>query len=104
VNAYKALKYALEHYGGMITIPPGETWTFQPGVTLKFADDVSLTVNGVVTVQGTSTEPMTFTSSSSNPSPGSWYGIVVEDGGEIELNHAKVEYATYGVKSSYADV
>jgi len=108
VNAYKALKYALEHYGGMITksftIPPGETWTFQPGVTLKFADDVSLTVNGVVTVQGTSTEPIIFTSSSSNPSPGSWYGIVVEDGGRIELNHAKVKYATYGVKSSYADV
>ncbi|RKY53366.1 MAG: hypothetical protein DRP92_03645, partial [Candidatus Neomarinimicrobiota bacterium] len=87
-----------------ITIDMDVTLTIGSGVKVEFASGKKMTVNGRLVVQGTSTEPITLTSSSSNPSPGSWYGIVVEDGGEIELNHARVEYATYGVKSSYADV
>ncbi|MCD6099214.1 MAG: right-handed parallel beta-helix repeat-containing protein [Candidatus Marinimicrobia bacterium] len=89
---------------GNVTVSPNVELTIVPGVKIKFDSGVRLTVEGKLTAHGTSDNPIVFTSSKSNPSPGSWYGIVVEDGGEIELNHAKVGYATYGVKSSYADV
>ncbi|RKY47617.1 MAG: hypothetical protein DRP91_07300, partial [Candidatus Neomarinimicrobiota bacterium] len=89
---------------GNVTVSPNVELTIVPGVKIKFDSGVRLTVEGKLTAHGTSDNPIVFTSSKSNPSPGSWYGIVVEDGGEIELNHARVEYAAYGVKSSYADV
>jgi len=68
INAYKALKYTLENYGGTLTsslnIPSGETWTFQPGVTVKFSNAYStmIVVNsgGKVIAEGTSTNPITF--------------------------------------------
>ena len=57
INAYKVLKYILEHYGGTLsqnmTIPSGETWTFSPGVTLKFAPGTSLTSYGNIQAVGT---------------------------------------------------
>ena len=66
IDAYKALKYTLEHYGGTLsqnlTIPVGETWTFQPGVTITFTNGASLIVNnyGTLTANGTSALPITF--------------------------------------------
>jgi len=87
-----------------LVILSGATLTIEPGINLFFNSNTGLTVYGTLDAQGTINAPIFFTSSQSSPSPGDWYGIVVEDGGEIELNHAKVEYATYGVKSSYADV
>ena len=87
-----------------VTVNSNITLTINPGCKLYFAEGKRLSVYGQLIAHGTQSKPVIFTSSSSNPSPGSWYGIVVENGGRIELNHARVEYATYGVKSSYADV
>ena len=64
INAYKALKYTIENYGGTFTqnviIPKGDTWNLQPGVTLKFADNCSLIVYGVLHAQGTASNKITF--------------------------------------------
>ncbi|MEW6508300.1 MAG: S8 family serine peptidase [Bacteroidota bacterium] len=76
INAYKALKYTLENYGGTLaqtlTVPSGETWNFQPGVTVKFANGASLIVNGTLNAVGSSTNKITFTRSGSS---GTWGGI-----------------------------
>jgi subtilisin family serine protease len=62
INAYNALKYTLENYGGTltqnITIPAGDNWTFQPGVTLSFGSGDSLKVNGIMTISGTTSSPL----------------------------------------------
>jgi len=87
-----------------VTVNSNVTLTIGPGCRIKFNNGKYIKVFGNIYANGEEGKPIIFTSSNPNPSPGDWYGIVVEDGGEIELNHAKVEYATYGVKSSYADV
>ncbi|RKY51022.1 MAG: hypothetical protein DRP92_07510 [Candidatus Neomarinimicrobiota bacterium] len=95
-----------DYYDWDLRVINNSTLTVEKGAVINFEDyyRVNIQDGSALIANGTSTEPITLTSSSSNPSPGSWYGIVVEDGGRIELNHAKVKYATYGVKSSYADV
>jgi hypothetical protein len=81
INAYKALKYTLENYGGTLaqtlTVPSGETWNFQPGVTVKFANGASLIVNGTLNAVGNSTNKITFTRSGSS---GTWGGIKFNSG------------------------
>lgn len=78
INAYKALKYTLENYGGTLTqtltIPSGETWNFQPGVTVRFANGASLIINGILNAVGNSTNRITFTRSGAS---GTWGGVVV---------------------------
>jgi subtilisin family serine protease len=64
LNAYKALKYTLENYGGTltqsITIPSGESWNFG-AVTIKLAPNINITVQqgGSMTATGTRFEPQT---------------------------------------------
>ena len=52
INAYKALKYTIENYGGTfnqdVILPAGDTWDIQSGVTLKFAANKRLVVNGTL--------------------------------------------------------
>ncbi|HAC15766.1 MAG TPA: hypothetical protein DCE78_07460 [Bacteroidetes bacterium] len=52
LNAYEALKYTLENYGGTLTqnlhIPSGETWNFDSGVTITFDDNADMIVEGTV--------------------------------------------------------
>src|SRR5690606_12128447 len=52
LNAYEALKYTLENYGGTLTqnlhIPSGETWDFDSGVTITFDDNADMIVEGTV--------------------------------------------------------
>jgi hypothetical protein len=99
VNAYKALKYTLENYGGTLTqsftIPSGETWNFAAGVTVKFASGVSLTSNGVLNVSGTSGSRVTFTSVSGT-APGSWGSIVLSGSGanNSTISYANIQYGT----------
>jgi tetratricopeptide (TPR) repeat protein len=98
INAYEALKYTLEHYGGTLTqgltIPAGETWNFEPGVTLRFLNGSSLTVNGTLLAQGSSS-PITFTTSSGT-SPGTWGSIIFNGSGSSNsiLNNVVVRYGS----------
>ena len=64
INAYDALKYTLENYGGTLSndlvIDTGETYNIEKGVTLKFKPNTGLIVDGTLNVNGTQSEPVTF--------------------------------------------
>lgn len=99
VNAYQAIKYCLEFYGGTLTqnltIPLGETWNFIRGRTVHFQNDVSLIVNGTLNAGGISGHPVTFTSASGT-SPGSWGSIQLNGPGASGSNirYANIQYGT----------
>ena len=114
INAYNALKYTIEHYGGTLnqsfTIPAGETWTFNPGVTITFNNGSSLTVNGTITLQGTSTNPITlnngsiiFDGSGSSSSILNYVdinngaGIQCLNDGNPTIENSKLSYCTNGI-------
>ncbi len=99
INAYNALKYTLENYGGLIshnfTIPAGETWHFQRGVKIIFAPGTSLIVNGILTAIGQSINPITFTSQSGTTNS-SWGTITLNGSGAAgsTIKYANIKYGT----------
>jgi len=109
INAYKALKYTLEHYGGTLTsslnIPSGETWTFQPGVTIKFNTGYStmIVVNsgGKVIAEGTSANPITFEHASGISY---WTAFSINSSGNIfkycNFKHAGTDLSFSGVSGT----
>lgn len=98
VNAYKALKYTIEHYGGTfnqnVILPSGDIWNLQPGVTLTFASGCYLVVNGTLNAVGNTTNPITFTRSGTS---GTWGGIQFNPYSSGTINNAIIRYATKGV-------
>jgi hypothetical protein len=58
----------------------GTVLTIEPGVSVLFADNVSMVVNSGASVSaiGTGMAPVSFTSANANPAPGSWNGIKLE--------------------------
>ncbi len=114
INAYNALKYTIEHYGGTIaqsfSIPSGETWNVDPGITINFASGVTLTVNGVLNCQGTSINPISFNvgsiifdgagASSSNLNYAhltNSTGIQCINGANVTIQNSTLNNCTYGV-------
>ena len=103
INAYKALKYTLENYGGTLskslTIPSsGTTWNFQPGVSINFGNGASLIVRGQLYANGTSSRPIVFTSSEKIPGKGDWAGIrFLNSNCTSVLNYCEISYATNGI-------
>jgi len=104
-----------------LTIDAGATLTLQPGAIVKFGRGCKLTVVGMLEAQGTSFEPVVFTSlkddahggdtngdgARSDPFGGDWRGIMVggdyytyERGwvyaGDVNLAYAKMMYAGAG--------
>ena len=92
-----------------ITVPSGATLTIEPGVTVKFAEGKSLTVNrgGTLSAIGTRALPIVFTSikddsnggdtngdgSATVPQPGDWEKIGV-NGGTATFDCAKILYSS----------
>ncbi|MBU1679733.1 MAG: S8 family serine peptidase, partial [Bacteroidetes bacterium] len=98
VNAYEALKYTLENYGGTVTqdltIPSSETWTFEPGVTVTFENGASLIVNGELDINGTSGNKVTFDFVAKNEN-----GIKINSGATANFTYAKIKNAYKGILS-----
>ena len=98
INAYKALKYTLENYGGALTqdltIHTGEVWNFQPGITITFANGKSLIVNGTLNAVGNSTNGITFNRSGSS---GTWGGIQFNSGSTGSLDYCTITNASTGI-------
>ncbi|MBI3009900.1 MAG: hypothetical protein HYY57_02825, partial [Candidatus Omnitrophica bacterium] len=82
-----------------------KTLTLQPGVTLKFAANTGLTTGAygsnfpaALIAQGTSTQPITFTTSSATPAPGQWSGLAFYSGTTAAtiLDYCIIEYGGAG--------
>ncbi|MFO7681762.1 MAG: DUF11 domain-containing protein [Chloroflexota bacterium] len=71
---------------GNFVIPAGITLTVEPGVSL-YMERGGIDVNGRLEAIGTPSQPITFTSVTTNTYP--WHGIVV-NGGSAELAHAAI--------------
>ena len=97
VNAYKALKYTIENYGGTfnqnVTLPAGDTWNLQAGVTLTFASDCALIVNGTLNAVGNSTSRITFTRSGTS----NWGGIQFNSGSSGNIQYCTIQYGNNGI-------
>ncbi len=76
--------------GGALTIPPGSLVKFDAGKELF----VGYYGAGTLIANGTSGNPITFTSSAASPAPGDWGRIVFYNGtdGSTILDHCTVEY------------
>jgi subtilisin family serine protease len=105
INAYEALIYTLENYGGTLrgditltedlTVPAGKTLTIEPGTTVKFASGVNLIVNGTLTADG-SQQTITFTRDGAS---GNWGNIRFNSGSTGTIENAVIEYATKAIYS-----
>lgn len=80
-----------------IPVNTGVTWTLSPGVVLRLVTGRKVVVNGSLQASGTSTQRVRFTSSKAYPAKKDWAGIEVGVGGTVNLNYARIEYATNGV-------
>jgi hypothetical protein len=111
INAYAALKYTLENYGGILrgditltedlTVPTGKTLTIEPGTTIKFDPGVQLTINGTLVAEGTSGNEVTFTRSGAS---GNWDYIEFKSSSSGTISNANIEYAQKGIFSTSDNV
>lgn len=80
-----------------LTIASGASLILQPGVELKFESNARLDVNGSLVVNGTHQDPVLFTSAQITPAKNDWFGIEVQDGGDLNIDFAVIEYASIGI-------
>lgn len=64
-----------------LIVPEGITLTIEPGVVVRASTGsdvyVAILQGGVINAEGTSSNPIVFTSNSSTPNPGDWGGLIV---------------------------
>lgn len=92
-----------------LVVPAGSTGRIGPGVSFVADANIKLLVQGVLVVEGSEASPARFTGSGT---PSSWYGIQVESGGKLQLAHAEIREARYGIHTmpgsdyevDYADI
>jgi len=80
-------------------IKNGGVLTIEAGVTIRFTSDTILSVGeegtGKLLVNGTTGDPVTFTSAFDTPGPGDWYGVVFNAGtvAGSKIAYTKIQYA-----------
>ncbi|WP_299116107.1 multidrug transporter [uncultured Winogradskyella sp.] len=64
-----------------LIVPEGITLTIEPGVVIRATTGsdvyVAIQQGGVIMAEGTSSNPIVFTSNSATPNPGDWGGLIV---------------------------
>jgi|GEM_PF-1464420 len=81
---------------GNTTFSTGTTLTVQAGTKVSFNSGYSLTANGVLTATGSSSQPITFTSTSQPGSKGCWSKIQLL-GGPNSLSYCTINNPNYGL-------
>lgn len=76
------------------TVAKGETLRVGPGTTFQAVAGVQLIVEGTMIVEGTVEAPVRFLGAGM---PRSWEGLVVTEGGALEMTHVEIGGATYGI-------
>ena len=100
---------------GTVEIGDGATLTVETGVIVKFASGSAIGIKvlsgGNFVVEGSAAAPVIFTDirddsaagdtngdqDASSPEPGAWDGIVVDDGGNANLQYAYFRYGEDGI-------
>ncbi len=81
-----------------VTVNAGARLYISLGTNVVFdsGQNLSLTVDGLLSVDGESSSPVTFTSSSSTPSPGDWGSIVLNGSGAngSTIDYTDIDYGT----------
>jgi len=62
-----------------VQVESGANLTIQPGVVVKFDGNYTLQIDGELIAQGTSGNPITFTSNAGTPAPGDWGYVLFTD-------------------------
>ncbi|MHB1688688.1 MAG: hypothetical protein ACYCVH_15140 [Ignavibacteriaceae bacterium] len=99
---------------GNVTVNSGVTLTIGSGSVLTLGNVDTLKVSGILNAQGTSTNPITFTSLGNSKTPGSWGTITFNGSGasSSNLNYANITYgggvqclnsANATIQNSYID-
>ncbi|MCL5267673.1 MAG: T9SS type A sorting domain-containing protein [Bacteroidetes bacterium] len=85
----------------ILTVPQGEKIVFAPGANTIFENGAALVLDGALVAEGTSSNPVTFTSSS-----GTWGGIQFNNSMSSQniIRHAVIENASDGVYENNSDV
>ncbi len=89
-----------------LTLFPGDTLTIEPGVVVKFDSSVMFEVRGALLSVGVLNDSILFTSSSSNPQMGIWFGINIRNdlGGSGLFNYSILEDAYYAVQLNFGSM
>ena len=90
-----------------VTIPAGSKLSIVPGVQCFGYNSVSyIQVYGQLTAEGTSAQPIVFTSAQETKAAGQWRGILINDGSVVTLRHAVIEYAggNYGAHNAALEI
>jgi len=78
---------------GDVTVNPDVTLQIEPGVEVRFDGNYALIARGALLAEGTSGQPIAFTSNQASPAPGDWAVIDIRaDGQYTLLRHVIVEY------------
>lgn len=82
-----------------VTLFPDYSLTIEPGVELRFDPEKKLNIRGNLIAEGTSTQPIVFTSNKATPGKSDWGGISIATnlGGRALLQYVTVTYAVYGL-------
>ncbi|MBU1262238.1 right-handed parallel beta-helix repeat-containing protein, partial [bacterium] len=76
-----------------VTVAQGVALTIEPGVTIKFAPEISLICYGTLSAVGTSIGTITFTSNQITPTASDWNGIKLSG---IGANGSRISYCDIG--------
>ncbi len=97
-----------------LVIPAGKQLTINKGCVFLFKPFTGIIVEGSLIVNGTSEEPVVFTSFNSSaynpssdqlPNPFDWNGILITmAASKVQLNDFILEYSVYGIKSQKEDL
>ncbi|MDH7564031.1 MAG: right-handed parallel beta-helix repeat-containing protein, partial [Candidatus Bathyarchaeota archaeon] len=89
-----------------VVVYPNATLIVEPEVEVRFAENFSLIVQGVLVANGTADKKIAFTSSKHIPSPGDWKWIEFRGTTTSIMRHCIIEYAADGlvVENSFLEM
>ena len=79
---------------GTLVIAAGTTLRVGPGTTFNAAMGAKIRVEGTLIVEGSADARVRFVGGSA---PRSWHGIEIASGGRLQMIHAEIGGATYGI-------
>ena len=88
------------HIGANVAVDTNTILYIEPGVTIKFDGNYYLRVDGTMIANGTSTNPITFTSNQATPAAGDWQ-YIQPTSATTEISYCSFQYASRGIYIPY---